>query len=155
MIAFAPFARHFLHSLFLCLVYFVVHKISELKTDNSLATPKQLVSPKFDEGGSEGGKIKTAEARSAFAELVFKQRPRPALASPPRPLRHLGFRNHAATNAGQNGSAILRPLDARASYHPIRRQSLARQAPQTLGRPRLLHPRPQPPTRRATNRRPT
>src|ERR1051325_855900 len=81
MIAFAPFARHFLHSLFLCLVYFVVHKISELKTDNSLATPKQLVSPKFDEGGSEGGKIKTAEARSAFAELVFKQRPRPALAS--------------------------------------------------------------------------
>jgi hypothetical protein len=42
----------------------------------------------------------------AFAGLVRRERPRPAVAAHARSLRHLGFRNHAATDAGENGHSV-------------------------------------------------
>lgn len=87
--------------------------------------------------------------------LVFAKRPRPAVAAHARSLRHLGFRNHAPTDAGQNRPAILGTLDTRTANHPGRGHGASGQNPQALGGPWLLHPRPEPAKSRAANRRAT
>src|SRR4051812_285881 len=57
-------------------------------------------------------------ARSAPPYLVRAKRPRPPLAPHARPLRHLGLRNHAPADPGQNRDPLLGTLAARTPRHP-------------------------------------
>jgi hypothetical protein len=60
---------------------------------------------------TQNPKLETTCPSAPF--VVRQKRPRPPLAPHSRSLRDLGFRNHAATNAGQNRDTLLGPLDAR------------------------------------------
>src|SRR5689334_7302055 len=75
------------------------------------------------------------EAREEFfpypsktAPLVRPQQTRLALAPQPRSLRHLDLGNHAATNPGQNGSALLREISPRISHREGARSRARRES---------------------------
>src|ERR1017187_812644 len=96
-------------------------------------------------------KSEIVTARSGLARLVFAKRPGPAVAAHARSLRHLGLRNHAPANAGQNGHSVLETLDAGTPDHQGCSRCQPGQNPQAVGRTRLLHSRPKPAKGHAAN----
>src|SRR5580700_5253887 len=79
----------------------------------------------------------------SHARLVSGPPARPALASQPRPLSHLGRRSNAAANPHRRGDAILRAFLGAIPERAITGARTRTGGPETLVRPGLLQPRPQ------------
>ena len=78
---------------------------------------------------------------------------RSPLALEPRPLPHLGRRSNAPANPHRRGDALLPAFPRPFPNCRIARALTPNRSPETLVRPRLLQPRPQPARCREKNRR--
>src|SRR2546421_10201512 len=89
--------------------------------------------------------------RFAIDRLVCRKQTRPALAPHARSLRDLGFGDHAATDAGENGDSVLGTLHARIADHRISRESETRESFEIVGGVGVLFARPESSKGRAAN----